>query len=122
MHYKVSNKGLNQQKKSQILDLIEDVERWDNAYHRELAFEAPNSLAVKQNIALREECIKTLINYLSSNANAFSFLNIYKKHKPLGNQRFNRSALSLTLNMIQSYELKIQDSTIPNFQEDLEKK
>ncbi len=100
---------LNAERKAYILEQIESIESWDNAYHRHLDNDKRESLMVIQSRELRNERLLQLFKFLLNNTSA----NIAHKDSSAHNQnespRYNRAALVSTLDLIQHYDQSIKE-------------
>ena len=109
MYKKVNYQSLEASQQLYILDLIESIERWDNALHRNLAMDKRESLMVIQSRELRNEQIAFLFNYLMTDTSAVSALKEFASHLSLDSLRFNRAALVSALELINDLDLTIKE-------------
>ena len=109
MYKKVNHQSLDASQQSYILDLIETVEGWDNAMHRNLSIDKRESLMVKQSRDLRDERNAFLFKYLMENSSAIVAFKNYSNHVPSESPRYNRAALVSALELIQYFDLSIKE-------------
>ena len=100
---------MDSSQQSYILDLIETVEGWDNAMHRNFSIDKRESLMVKQSRELRDERNAFLFKYLMENSSAIVAFKNYSNHVPSESPRYNRAALVSALELIHYFDLSIKE-------------
>ena len=109
MYKKAHQHSLDNNQRQYILDLIESIERWDNALHRNLAMDKRESLMVIQSRELRDEQFAFLYNYLMESTSAIVAIKDYSNYSASESPRYNRAALVSTLELIHKFDLTIKE-------------
>lgn len=94
MYKNINYQPLNAEQKAYILEQIESIESWDNAYHRNLAIDKRESLMVIQSKELRDERLLQLLKFLFKNTSANIAYKGFSSRNPNKSPRYNQAAVS----------------------------